>query len=135
MELLDLFHLTPLCNDYAGTLSGGQRKLLEFARALVTEPKLILLDEPLAGVNPSLGRSIIEYMKSLQRNQGVTFLFVEHDMAAVMSASDQVIVMGNGNVIASGTPDAVRADPLVRDAYLGRSGKSKSTPTEEEAQR
>jgi neutral amino acid transport system ATP-binding protein len=118
-ELLELFNLHELANDYAGTLSGGQRKLLELARALMARPKLLLLDEPMAGINPVLGKRLLDHMQELRRDRGVTFLFIEHDMEVVMNHSDRVIVMAEGKVIADGEPDAVRANQRVIDAYLG----------------
>jgi neutral amino acid transport system ATP-binding protein len=118
-DLLELFDLDELADAYAGTLSGGQRKLLELARALMTQPRLLLLDEPMAGINPTLGRRLLEHMRQLRRERGMTFLFVEHDMEVVMNHSDRVIVMAEGRVIAEGVPDQVRRDPAVVDAYLG----------------
>jgi branched-chain amino acid transport system ATP-binding protein len=118
-ELLDVFGLEPLAGDYGGTLSGGQRKLLELARALMAQPRLLLLDEPMAGINPTLGRRLLDHMQRLRREQGMTFLFIEHDMEVVMNHSDRVIVMAEGRVIAAGEPHHVRADPAVIDAYLG----------------
>jgi len=119
MELLEIFNLTELADDYAGTLSGGQRKLLELARALMARPKLLLLDEPMAGINPTLGRRLLDHMQRLRQEQGVTFLFIEHDMEVVMNHSDRVVVMAEGKVIAEGEPDEVREDKRVIDAYLG----------------
>jgi len=118
-ELLELVRLDKHAQDYAGVLSGGQRKLLDFARVLMTEPRLVLLDEPMAGVNPVLGRQLLEHVLQLRAEGGMTFLFVEHDLAVVMEASDRVIVMNEGRVIASGTPTDVRSDERVVDAYLG----------------
>jgi ABC-type branched-subunit amino acid transport system ATPase component len=121
MELLEIFNLTELADNYAGTLSGGQRKLLELARALMARPKLLLLDEPMAGINPTLGRRLLDHMQRLRKEEGVTFLFIEHDMEVVMNHSDRVIVMAEGRVIAEGEPHEVRSDRRVIDAYLGES--------------
>ena len=118
-ELLEVFQLTKLADEYAGVLSGGQRKLLEFARALMAEPHMLLLDEPMAGINPTLGARLLEHIQQLRTERGMTFLFVEHDMEVVMGHSDRVIVMAEGRVIASGPPEEVRRDQRVIDAYLG----------------
>jgi neutral amino acid transport system ATP-binding protein len=119
MELLEVFSLQGLADQYAGTLSGGQRKLLELARALMTDPRFLLLDEPMAGINPTLGRRLLEHMERLRQEHGVTFLFVEHDMDVVMNHSDRVVVMAEGQVIAEGEPHEVRSNQAVIDAYLG----------------
>jgi neutral amino acid transport system ATP-binding protein len=117
-DLLARFKLDRMREEFAGTLSGGQRKLLEMARALMVEPELVLLDEPMAGVNPALKQSLLEHVKAL-RADGVTVVFIEHDMDMVHDISDWVVVMGQGQVIAEGTPDQVMADSRVIDAYLG----------------
>ena len=116
--LLERFKLGHMRDEYAGSLSGGQRKLLEMARALMTDPTLVMLDEPMAGVNPALKQSLNEHIRGL-RDSGMTVLFVEHDMDMVHDVSDWVIVMAEGRVIAEGTPDDISRNPAVIDAYLG----------------
>jgi neutral amino acid transport system ATP-binding protein len=128
VDLLDRFGLAEKADDYAGTLSGGQRKLLELSRALMVEPRFVLLDEPMAGINPTLGRRLLEHMAELRENSGVTFLFVEHDMDVVMNHSDRVIVMALGQVIADGPPEEIRRDERVIDAYLGGGGEGEQAP-------
>ncbi|MBB5077215.1 ABC transporter ATP-binding protein [Nonomuraea endophytica] len=117
-ELLARFKLDAKREDFAGSLSGGQRKLLEMARALMVRPELVMLDEPMAGVNPALTQSLLGHVKDL-REQGMTVLFVEHDMDMVRDISDWVIVMAQGTVIAEGPPDTIMSDARVIDAYLG----------------
>jgi neutral amino acid transport system ATP-binding protein len=119
MELLSHFGLDEMSDQYAGSLSGGQRKLLEMARALMVDPELVMLDEPMAGVNPALTQSLLTHITAL-RDQGRTVVFIEHDMDVVQEISDWVIVMGQGRVIAEGPPAQIAANPEVIDAYLGR---------------
>jgi branched-chain amino acid transport system ATP-binding protein len=119
VELLELVRLDGHADALAGTLSGGQRKLLELVRALMVEPRILLLDEPMAGVSPSLRVELLEHILALRERDGVTLLIVEHDLDFVMRASDRVIVMNDGRVIAQGSPDEVRVDERVVDAYLG----------------
>ena len=118
-EMLRIVRLDELADEYALTLSGGQRKLLEFARALMANPRMVMLDEPMAGVNPSLGLQLLEHMQTLRRDLGTTFLLIEHDMEVVMTVSERVIVMNEGKVIADGAPEEVRANSEVVEAYLG----------------
>jgi neutral amino acid transport system ATP-binding protein len=117
-ETLEFFEIDHLAGEYAGNLSGGQRKLLEMARALMTDPEMVLLDEPLAGVNPSLEKKILERIHEL-REEGYTFLLVEHDMDVIMNNCDPIIVMHQGNVLAEGQPEEIRNDEQVINAYLG----------------
>jgi branched-chain amino acid transport system ATP-binding protein len=118
MELLERFKLIDKRDDMAGSLSGGQRKLLEMARALMTDPAMIMLDEPMAGVNPALVQSLLGHITSL-RDEGKTVLFVEHDMDVIMGISDWIVVLAQGQVIAEGTPADIRSNQQVIDAYLG----------------
>ena len=118
MGLLQKFKLDTKSEDYAASLSGGQRKLLEMARALMSEPQLVMLDEPMAGVNPALTQSLLDHILDL-KTQGMSVLFVEHDMQMVRHIADWVIVMAEGKIVAEGPPDAVMANPAVIDAYLG----------------
>ncbi len=117
-ELLERFRLLEKKDDFAGSLSGGQRKLLEMARALMSDPKMIMLDEPMAGVNPALTQSLLGHIQSL-RDEGMTVLFVEHDMHVVRHISDWVVVMAEGRIIAEGSADTVMSNAAVIDAYLG----------------
>jgi neutral amino acid transport system ATP-binding protein len=116
--LLERFNLTRVRNDFAGELSGGQRKLLEMARALMSKPEFLLLDEPMAGVNPALAETIVGHIRTL-RDEGLTVLFVEHDMDIVRTISDWVVVMSEGELIAEGRHSSIVTNPLVIDAYLG----------------
>ncbi|WP_344819859.1 ABC transporter ATP-binding protein [Microbacterium soli] len=116
--LLKRFKLDAKESDFAASLSGGQRKLLEMARALMSDPTLVMLDEPMAGVNPALTQSLLDHILDL-KDQGMTVLFVEHDMHMVRHIADWVVVMAEGRVVAEGPPEAVMEEPAVVDAYLG----------------
>jgi neutral amino acid transport system ATP-binding protein len=132
-ELLARFKLDAKKDDLAGSLSGGQRKLLEMARALMVGPEMVMLDEPMAGVNPALTQSLLGHVKDL-RTQGMTVLFVEHDMDMVRDIADWAIVMAQGTVVAEGPPHAVMANPAVIDAYLGGHHDAPLTPEDEQEQ-
>jgi branched-chain amino acid transport system ATP-binding protein len=132
-SLLERFKLSHMRDEYAGTLSGGQRKLLEMARALMTQPTLVMLDEPMAGVNPALTQSLLGHVKDL-RSQGMTVIFVEHDMDVVYDISDWVVVMAEGRIIAEGPPETIGANQQVIDAYLGAHHDAPTSEAEEEAQ-
>jgi len=118
MELLKRFKLDTKKDDFAASLSGGQRKLLEMARALMTDPTLVMLDEPMAGVNPALTQSLLDHVISI-KGEGMTVLFVEHDMHMVRHIADWVVVMAEGKVVAEGPPETVMKEQAVIDAYLG----------------
>lgn len=117
-ELLTRFKLDDKQADMAGDLSGGQKKLLEMARALMSNPAMIMLDEPMAGVNPALTQSLLDHIQAL-RDEGTTVLFVEHDMHMVRHISDWVVVMAQGSIIAEGLPEEIMTSQAVVDAYLG----------------
>ena len=118
MDLLDFVGLAGLAHEETRNLSYGQRKLLDFASSLMSDPKLIMLDEPAGGVNPALLEDIMRYIKELN-TQGITFLIVEHNMDLVMNISDHVVVMAYGERLAEGTPEAVQQNEAVLQAYLG----------------
>ncbi|MDR9444099.1 MAG: ABC transporter ATP-binding protein [Microbacteriaceae bacterium] len=118
VELLKRFKLFEKKDDFAASLSGGQRKLLEMARALMTEPTLVMLDEPMAGVNPALTESLLGHVLDLKK-EGMTVLFVEHDMHMVRHIADWVVVMAEGRIVAEGPPESVMKEQAVIDAYLG----------------
>lgn len=118
-ELLEFVGLASKRFLRAGALSFGQQKLLEFAMALMSEPKLLLLDEPTAGINPTLINGLIDRLKRANKELGVTLLVIEHNMRVIMNLAERITCLAHGEVLASGTPDEVRSDPRVVDAYLG----------------
>jgi len=120
-EVLGRFGMSHMADDYAGSLSGGQRKLLELARVVMMHPDVIMLDEPMAGVNPALTQSILEHIKRLRDDDHKTVIFIEHDMDVVQEISDWIVVLGEGSVIAEGRPSDIAHDDVVIDAYLGSS--------------
>jgi neutral amino acid transport system ATP-binding protein len=131
MDLLRRFKLDAKKDEFAGTLSGGQRKLLEMARALMSDPQVVMLDEPMAGVNPALTQSLLGHVKDL-REEGMTVVFVEHDMDVVRDISDWVVVMAAGRVIAEGPPESISQNQAVVDAYLGAHHDAPLTVEEED---
>ena len=117
-EILEFFDLQRMRNEYAGSLSGGQKKMLEMARALMADPRLLLLDEPFAGVNPALADRLIEQIRIL-KEKGLSIIIIEHAIPYVLALSDELYVLNKGAVLASGRPDAVISDRRVFEAYLG----------------
>jgi branched-chain amino acid transport system ATP-binding protein len=119
LEVLEFVELIDLKNEYAGSLSGGQKKLLEIARSMMADPQMVLLDEPGAGVNPTLMKKLIANIETLREEKGITFFLIEHDMDLVMNLCDPVIVMSEGKKLAEGTADEIRNNEEVLEAYLG----------------
>jgi branched-chain amino acid transport system ATP-binding protein len=119
LEVLEFFELMELKDEYANVLSGGQKKLLELAKTMMADPVLILLDEPGAGVNRTLMKKLTDNIRALCRERGVTFLIIEHDMNLVMNLCNPIIVMSEGRRLAEGTPEQIRSDKRVLEAYLG----------------
>ena len=116
--ILEFFDLRRMRDEYAGSLSGGQKKMLEMARALMADPRLLLLDEPFAGVNPALADRMIERIRIL-KEKGLSIIIIEHAIPYVLALSDELYVLNKGAVLASGRPDAVISDRRVFEAYLG----------------
>ena len=121
-EILNRVNLYHMKDSYARELSGGQKKLLELARVIVQQPKILLLDEPLAGVNPKLSEDILSLIGSFAK-QGISILMVEHNISAVMKVSDHIVVLAEGSVIAEGNPEEIRSNENVVTAYLGKSNE------------
>jgi branched-chain amino acid transport system ATP-binding protein len=119
LEVLEFVELIKLKDEYAGSLSGGQKKLLEVARSLMADPKLVLLDEPGAGINKTLMKKLVTKIEMLCAERDITFLLIEHDMDLVMSLCNPVIVMSEGKKLAEGLPDEIKRNPQVLEAYLG----------------
>jgi ABC-type branched-subunit amino acid transport system ATPase component len=119
-DVLALLRLTHVANEYVGNLSGGQRKLIDLGRVFMAKPKLCLLDEPTAGVNPTLINVILTALKRLRDEQGITLLVVEHNMEVISEVCEKVYVLDAGSLISEGTPEVIQADERVLDSYLGR---------------
>jgi ABC-type branched-subunit amino acid transport system ATPase component len=118
MELLEFVGIAELANQPAAKLSYGQKKLMDLAAGLMAHPRLFLLDEPAGGINPALLEMIIDRVQRL-REQGITFLIVEHNMDMVMTVCDPIVVMAYGKVLAQGSPDEIQSNDAVLEAYLG----------------
>jgi branched-chain amino acid transport system ATP-binding protein len=119
LEVLEFVELIDLKDEYAGSLSGGQKKLLEIARSMMADPQIVLLDEPGAGVNPTLMKKLIANIETLCEDKGITFFLIEHDMNLVMNLCNPVIVMSEGKKLAEGTADEIKNNEEVLEAYLG----------------
>ena len=122
LELLSIFHMEDMANDKAGSLPYGAQRRLEIVRALATDPSILLLDEPAAGMNPSETAELMENIRRIRDTFGIAILLIEHDMKLVMGICENITVMNFGKVIARGTPDEIRTNPVVIEAYLGKKG-------------
>ncbi len=118
-EIMNDLNIGHMADSYARELSGGQKKLLELARAIINDPEILLLDEPLAGVNPKLAEDILSLIKKLSED-GITIIMVEHNIEAVMKISERIVVLAEGSLIADGSPNEIRTDDNVIEAYLGK---------------
>ena len=118
-EIMNDLNIGHMANSYARELSGGQKKLLELARSIINEPEILLLDEPLAGVNPKLAEDILSLITKLS-DSGITILMVEHNIEAVMKISERIVVLAEGSLIADGIPNEIRTNSNVIEAYLGK---------------
>ena len=118
-EIMNDLNIGHMADSYARELSGGQKKLLELARAIINDPEILLLDEPLAGVNPKLAEDILSLIKKLS-NDGITIIMVEHNIEAVMKISERIVVLAEGSLIADGSPNEIRTNNNVIEAYLGK---------------
>jgi len=119
LEVLEFVNLIDLKDEYADSLSAGQKRLLELARTMMSDPKIILLDEPGAGVNPTLLKHLVGYLRQIVEDHGMTLFLIEHDMDLVMNTCDQVVGMNYGEILTEGPPEIIRRDPRVLKAYLG----------------